>query len=434
MMESYFLDYSPHRLDSMLKKIRSKVKLEHKIVISNAFFLVILQSLQYLLPLILLPYLVRVLGIENFGLLAFVSATIAFLRGVVAYGFDLSGPQQIATNREHNSKISEIFSSIMVAKYLLVIFTFTVLCILLLTVDKFGQNWELFLLTFLIVLGDAIFPTWFFQGMEKMKFITYLRIGYKAFFVLLVILVVKKPSDLVLVPLLDGAGAILVGTIAMYIVHTKFRIAFIIPKFENIIDQFKQGWYLFLSKMTVHFYTSINILVLGLMTSNMLVGYYSVSMKIYGAIRGLVAPVNQALLPYLSKRYVKNKARYNLFVKKLNIGYFFVLVVLSILTYFFSTELIQLVSGSTVSESITVLQILSIAIVFALGGFYSILLVVKSESKLLLKITAKSMILNIVLLYPSIYFFGIIGLAFQFVIVQIFQTFLQIKYNQEIWD
>ena len=417
----------------MIKKIRSKVKAEHKTVISNAFALFILQGLQYLLPLILLPYLVRVLGIENFGLLAFASATIAFLRGVVAYGFDLSGPQQIAMNREHNSKITEIFSSIMAVKYLLVIFTFIILCVLLLTVDKFGQNWELFLLTFLVVLGDAIFPTWYFQGMEKMKFITYLRIGYKFLFVLLVIMFVKKPSDLVLVPLLDGVGAILVGIIAMYIVHTQFRIAFIIPKFENIIDQFNQGWYLFLSKMTVHFYTSINILVLGLMTSDLVVGYYSISMKIYGAIRGLLAPVNQALLPYLSKKYVQSKESYYLFVKKLNISYCFTLVILSILTYTFSQELIQLISGHVMLESITVLQILSISIVFALGGFYSILLVVKSEGKVLAKITTKSMVLNVVLLYPSIYFFGIIGLAFQFVIVQIFQATLQLKYNKEIF-
>lgn len=414
--------------------LRNKIKTEHKTVISNAFSLFVLQGLEYMLPLILLPYLVRVLGIENFGLLAFASATIAFLRGVVAYGFDLSAPQQIATNRENDSKVAEIFSSIMAVKYLLVFFTFIVLCILLLTINKFGQHWELFLLTFLIVFGDALFPTWYFQGMEKMKFITYLRIGYKSLFVLLVIVFVKEPSDLILVPLFDGLGAILAGIIAVYIVHTRFRTKFIMPKLENIIDQFKQGWHLFLSKMTVHFYTSINILVLGLMTSNMLVGYYSVSMKIYGAIRGLIAPVNQVLLPYLSKRYANNKNNYNSFVKKLNIGYLVILVVLSILTYCFSTELIQLISGGIVPESIIVLQILSIAIVFALGGFYSILLVVKSESKLLSKITAKSMVLNLLLLYPSIYFFGIIGLAFQFVIVQIFQTFLQIKYNQEIWD
>jgi len=252
--------------------LKNRIKPEHSIIIKNTMALFVLQGLEYLLPLILLPYLVRVLGIENFGLLAFASATVAFLRGIVAYGFDLSGPQQIATNRENNLKVSNIFSSIMVVKYLLVIIAFIVLCILLLTISKLGQNWELFLLTFLIVLGDALFPTWYFQGMEKMKFITYLRIGYKSLFVLSVIMFVKQPSDLTFVPLFDGIGAILVGLIAIYIVHAKFGTKFIVPKVENIVYQFKHNWSLFLSNMTVHFYTSINIFVLGLMTSNIVVG------------------------------------------------------------------------------------------------------------------------------------------------------------------
>jgi len=138
-------------------------------------------------------------------------------------------------------------------------------------------------------------------------------------------------------------------------------------------------------------------------------------------------------LPYLSRTYIKSKDSYVLLVRKINISYILILATLSILTYFFSSELIELVSGKVLPESITILHILSIAIVFALGGFYSILLVVKSENKLLLKITAKSMLLNVILLYPSIYFFGIIGLAFKFVLVKIFQAALQLKYNKEIF-
>ncbi len=417
----------------MIKKIQNKVKSEHKTVIANAFSLFILQGTNYILPLILFPYLVRVLGIENFGLLAFATATIAFFRGIVAYGFDLSGTQQIAVNQTEQRKITEIFNSILVVKAILVILSFILLVLLTALIDKIYVHWEVFLYAFLIVIGDALFPTWFFQGMEKMKLITYIRIIYKSLFVLMVIFMVKTQDDYILVPLIDGIGAILAGIAALILVKKDFNISFKFPKFYDVIFQFKNSWNIFLSQMAVHFYTSINIFVLGLLTNNQAVGYYALADKIYGAIRGLLIPVNQALFPFLSKQYIQNKLSYYKMIKKISIVYFIALVSLSVLTFIFSQNIVDLISGKNINESIGLLKIFSITILFAIGGFYSSLLIVKSKSKDLSKITFYAMILNLILLYPSIYWYGIFGLAYQFLIVQVFQTFLQVKYNKEIW-
>ncbi len=417
----------------MIKKIQNKVKSEHKTVIANAFSLFILQGTNYILPLILFPYLVRVLGIENFGLLAFATATIAFFRGIVAYGFDLSGTQQIAINQTEQRKITEIFNSILAVKAILVILSFILLVLLTALIDKIYVHWEVFLYAFLIVIGDALFPTWFFQGMEKMKLITYIRIIYKSLFVLMVILMVKTQDDYILVPLIDGIGAMLAGIAALILVKKDFNISFKFPKFYDVIFQFKNSWNIFLSLMAVHFYTSINIFVLGLLTNNQAVGYYALADKIYGAIRGLLIPVNQALFPFLSKQYIQNKLSYYKMIKKISIVYFIALVSLSVLTFIFSQNIVDLISGKNFNESIGLLKIFSITILFAIGGFYSSLLIVKSKSKDLSKITFYAMILNLMLLYPSIYWYGIFGLAYQFLIVQVFQTFLQVKYNEEIW-
>lgn len=417
----------------MIKIIRNKVKAEHKVVISNAFSLFLLQGTNYILPLILFPYLVRVLGIENFGLLAFATATVAFFRGVVAYGFDLSGTQQIAVNRKSQEKINEIFSSILVVKAILVVVSFIMLILLIMVVEKIHLQREVFLYSFLIVIGDAIFPTWFFQGMEKMKLITYIRIAYKTSFVLIVVLFVKNSDDYILVPLIDGIGAIAAGILALILVKRDFNVSCKLPKFYEVIFQFKNSWYIFVSQMAVHFYTSINIFVLGLLVNNQAVGYYALAEKIYGAIRGILDPVNQALFPFLSKKFTQNKLIYYNIVKKITIGYFIILIGLSILTFVFSQNIVELISGKNINKSIDLVKIFSITILFAIGGFYSSLLIVKFRSKDLLTITVLTMLLNLTLLYPSIYWYGIYGLAYQFLIVQLFQAYLQIKYNYEIW-
>lgn len=433
MMKSYFLNYTTHRLDSMIKKIRSNVKPEHKTVVSNAISLFILQGTNYILPLILFPYLIRVLGIENFGLLAFATATVAFLRGIVAYGFDLSGTQQIAIHKKNHFKLEEIFSSILVVKILLSVLSFLILLFLIFFVEKINLHTTVFLYTFIIVIGDALFPTWFFQGIEKMKWITYVRTIYKSLFVLCVVIIVKDPDDYILVPLFDGIGAIIAGIFALFLVKKDFDITFSLPSIENILFQFKNSWHIFLSQIAVHFYTSINIFVLGLMTNNHLVGYYSLAEKIYSAVRGLLSPVIQALFPFLSKKYIENNLSYYYLVRKFSIIYFIILIMLSILTYSFSQNIIEFVAGKYIEQSNELLRIFSITIIFAVGSFFSPLLIIKTRSNDLSKITLLSMTANLILLVPSIYFYGIYGLAYQYLIVQIFQTILQIRYNNEIW-
>lgn len=418
----------------MIGKVKAKLQIKStKVLVSNVISLFILKGSDYILPLILLPYLVRVLGIEYFGLLAFATATVSFFRGIVTYGFDLSGTQQIAVNKDNQKKIIEIFSSILIVKFILALITFIIFMFLLFFIDKFCMHWEVYLFTFLIVFGDVLFPIWYFQGIEKMRMITYLRISYKFIFVLSILLLVNEADDFMLVPLFDSIGAILTGIISLYIINKKYNISFVLPIYSEIVFQFKNGWHIFLSQISVIMYTSINTFLLGILTTNEIVGFYSLAHKVYLALRGLLSPIIQALFPYLSKEYNNNKNSYYKKARKLSIIFAIILLNISIFTYIFSSNIIHLISGKTIIESVDVLKILLFSLPFAIGSFYSALLVIKSESKTLLKVTSISMIINLILVYPSIYFYGIYGLAWQFVVVQVIQAILQIKYNFEIW-
>jgi len=419
----------------MLTKLETKLKQKDiKVVISNFFSLFILQGATYILPLILLPYLVRVLGVENFGILAFATASVSFFRAVVAYGFELSGTQQISIERDNIDKVSKIFSSILIVKFILSCLSFLVFSLILMFVDKFNMNWQVYLFTFFIVFGDVLFPIWYFQGIEKMKMITYIRVSYKIVFILAVILLIKEQSDYLYVPLLDSIGALAAGIFSLYYIYKKHNVYFFIPEISEIVFQFKNGWHIFISRIAVILYTSINIFVLGIMTNNVAVGYYAIAEKIYMAIRSLFGPIIQALFPYLVKKYKENKEKYYVLVKKLSLVYFLSLLVFAILTYIFSPFLVDLISGKEIKESVEVLKILSIGIVFAIGGFYSNLLIIKSKGMLLSKITLMTMILNLIIVIPAIYFYGIYGLACQFVFIQFFQAILQIKFNYEVWS
>lgn len=419
----------------LIKKIRNKINSGNtNKILKNVFSLFILQGSNYILPLVLLPYLIRTLGIEYFGLLAFATATVNILRGIVSYGFDLSATKEISQNSDNKEKLRELFNSVILAKFLLSILTLFLLIILVSYFDKFNVHYEIFLITFILVFGDILFPIWFFQGIEKMKFITYIRVGYKIIFVSLVLILVNNPEDFWLVPLIDGIGSILAGLFSLYIINKNHQIYFSTINFPKAINQLKEGWHIFISKFAVILYSTINTFLLGILSTNENVGYYSIVEKIYLALRGGLSPLTQAIFPYLSKIYKQNKYNFYKIVRKISIFYFILIFIISISMYFFSTHIIGLILGEYNYQTIEIFKIFSFTFFFSIGGLYSLLLIIKNQGSLLSKITMKLVIINIILVYPVIYYWNIFGLAYLFMFIQILQFIMQINYNKEFFS
>lgn len=405
---------------------------EHVRVLKNIISLLFLQGSNYIVPLLVLPYLVIVLGIEQFGLYSFVLGVISIFRAFASYGFDVTATKDIARNRDDSAALRDIFSDVMIAKFFLLLMSFSVLTILFFTVERIGSQYSLYILAFLLIVGDFIFPTWLFYGLEKMSVVTYLKVIYKIVFSVLVFIYVKNSDDLWLVLMLDGIGAVISGILSLiyacrlYSLHPRWT------SYQSVFKQFKGGIHVFFSSMSVIMYSTINTVVIGFMLNNVAVGYFSVAEKIYSAMRGMLNPVIQALLPYMSRLYIDKSAYYK-FVRKLCAIFFMALCSVSFITYIFSEFFLDLLMEDGVSEAIKLLRIFSVSLIFAIGGLFSNMLVIKGRGALLSKLTFISMVINLSFIYPAVFYFDVTGAAVVFLIVQVVQALFQLYYNREIF-
>ena len=294
---------------------------DKKRLLSNFFSLSVLQGLNMILPLITLPYLIRVLGIEKFGLVNFSLSIIMYFNILVSFGFDLSATREISVYRDNTKKISEIFFSVMAIKFFLVIVSFICLSILIIFVDTFSKYAMLYFATFGIVIGNLVFPSWFFQGMERMKYITYINAISKISFTILIFVLVHGSSDFIYVPILNSLGVIFGGIYSLWLIFKLFDIVLVLPTTQMISKQFVDSFHFFLSRVANNGSRYFAITVIGLYFGNKIVGYYSMIEKLFNAFMSLGGVISQTIYPYMSR--TKNI----IFFKKI----FYVIIILSII-------------------------------------------------------------------------------------------------------
>ena len=397
---------------------------EYKRILENMISLTGLQFASYILPLITLPYLTLVLGPEKFGLTQYAISLITYFQFFTDYGFNLSATRELAICRDDNQKISQIFSSVMFIKLCLCILSFIILLLIVMFIPKFNEDSYVYILTFGMVIGYMLFPTWLFQGLEYMRYTSILNIIGKIVFTVLIFIFIHDTTDYMLVPLINSLGYILVGILGIYIALTKFNIKITIPSIRDIKYHLREGWYVFISTIAINMYTTTNTFLLGLLTNNTLVGYYSIAEKIILAVNGLLNPISQALYPFIS-RTVKtdDKTRSIEFIRKITKIMTLVGIVLSAGLFIFAKPIILLLFGQSYVNSVIILQIISIVpLAVSLSTVFGVETMLTFNYKAFTSIVMIGGIIDIVLGIILITLMKEIGIAISFATTEIFIT------------
>jgi len=393
-------------------------------ILSNFFSLSVLQFASYLVPVITLPYLVRVLGPSRYGLVELARAVSMYFVILTDYGFNLSATQAISVHRDDPRKVSEIFSAVMVLKLALAVFSLVILAGIVLGIPKLRMEWPVYFMAFGAVVGQCLFPIWLFQGLERMKYIAVLTVAAKLLVAVCIFLFIRHSDHYLYVPGLQSAGFLLMGLAGLVMALRDFPIRFQIPSLAVLKRELTSGWHLFLSRMATTLYTTSNTVILGLFTTNTFVAYYAAGEKIVRAIQGLQVPLSQAIFPHIGKLASESKATALAFAAKVGKLVSVVTLILSVGLFVGAPQITRIILGEQFVASVAVVRILSfLPFIVGLSNILGVQIMVNFGLKrALTRILGVAVLIDILLAFILVVPLHHIGVSIALLVAEVFVT------------
>ena len=349
-------------------------------VLKNMTWLGVLQFANYLIPLLIIPYIVRVLGVDLFGKVSYAQNIISYLMIIVNYGFEYSATQEIAINNDDKTKLRSIFWTVIQFKTLLLLLTLLIWGILCFCFSKVEEDKLLYFYGMLVNVGIVLFPTWFFQGIEKMSKMTIFNFLIKALGAVFIVLLIHTSADYRIYLLIPSISYIIIGVIAFYYVIKKYEL-YPIHK-ETLLKKqvVRKGFPIFLNNIFGTLYTVAGMTILGFYISDHQLGIYSGAYKIIIAVIMLTSiPISIALFPVMSRKFNESIKDGLLFFRKSLIWVCGFALICSLSIFILSPIIVHILLGKGFEESIPLLRLFSFlpflvitASMFTVQGMYGL--------------------------------------------------------------
>ena len=290
----------------------SKIKVlfnNNKIVIENYFFMTFLQVLNSLFYLIIYPYLIRTLGVENYGLYVFATSISMYFVTFVAFGFEMPALNSIVLNQNNDKVKSYILSCVFTAKIYLEVLSLIVFVLLITLIPFLNKNWIIFSICFSNTLTGILFPTWYFQGIQNMRIVTLIQLSFKITSLIFIFIFVKSANDLCLFVLIVNStnigGAVVAFSIIQF-VH-KIKIQFVV--FSQLKKWFVDAMPFFWTVAAGTVKSQSITLITGGFFSLSDVAIYDLAYKIISIPSTLLTSINSALFPKMNANLKTEKVR-----------------------------------------------------------------------------------------------------------------------------
>jgi len=387
-------------------------------VLRNFASLSVLHAANYAVPLVTVPYLTRTLGAAGFGDLAIAQAITQYLVILVDFGFNLSSSRLVALHRGEPQKLAAVFWSTLFAKAVLVAASIVILCVCSIVpglAHMRGAIWA----NSLAVWGTWLFPSWLFQGLDRMTTISLINFLARVSSIPLVFLYVKSPDDLSVAALVLGLPALLAGVVGL-MTALKLGVGGTgMTGMPLVPERLREGWPLFLSMAGASLYSASNVILLRLVAPPPVVGYFAGADKIRVAVVGLIPQMTNAFFPTAVSAPHRSGGK---LIQEFRAYWIQIALGVAIFLFLFSGAgvIVPLALGHSMEQSIPILRMLSfLALVIPFNHILGIsVLVARGHGKQFSRALLAGGATNFILLPLLAARFGVMGAAVALILVE----------------
>lgn len=349
-------------------------------IFKNMASLGLLQIANYVIPLLIIPFVVRALGSEYFGRASYAQNIVFYLTIIVNFGFEYSATQDIALNKDNHRRTREIFWAIIKFKLLLLAASFVILLGVIVAAPRISDDFTLYIYAALINIGFAICPTWFFQGMEEMEKLAIANVIVKLLGAALIIVFIRDYNDYRLYILLLSLAQIAVGAGSCLYVIQHYRLHYTQTDSDTLKHVVLHSFPIFLNNLFATLYTTSGMTVLGIYATDAEVGVYAGVYKIISAIVTLSCmPISFAIFPMLSRKFKESQESGWGVYKRCTLYSSLFGAATSLITFATAPLVVSLFLGSEFASATPLLRLLSpipflviVSTMFTIQGLYGI--------------------------------------------------------------
>jgi O-antigen/teichoic acid export membrane protein len=327
----------------------------------NFTYSIILNLSTYVASLITFPYVSRVFNAELLGTVTFINQVIQYFMLFSMAGVMTIGTREIANCGGNRDKRSETYSSMLGLSVLITIVVILIYIFAVFFVPYFSKYKALFMIGSANIIFTTLQIEWLYRGIENFKYITIRNIAIRILYVIAIFLLIKDKDDFICYYILTIAVVVINAVINL--TYSRTFVSFIFSW-----KLYKEKWRKLFKSFAIigangimnSFYSTFNVVYLGIVCSKKDVGYYYVSNNIMSLCLGVISAFTLVMLPRMSSLTgEKNKNEFDRLLDKSFIAVFSTCIPLSIIILCYASNIVQLLSGNGYEPAILPLRIIA---------------------------------------------------------------------------
>ena len=366
-----------------------------KSLLKNSIFLAGYKLLAILFPLITSMYVSRILNAEGVGKVALAQNIVSYFVVFANLGIPTYGTREIAKASNNQKKCNKVFSELFIINLISTSICLAMYYFAILGFESFENDLKLYLVVSITLILNIFNVDWFYQGKEEYVYITVRSFIVKVVSLLALFIFVKDIDDYIIYALINCL-AVAVNYI-FNVINLRKYVKLTIKNLD-LKHHLRFILILFSTSLAVELYTQLDTTMLGFISGNEEVGYYSYAIKLIKIVTSIITAVSTILLPRLSYCHVNHLMDEfkDLCNKALKVVVTFSIPA-TIGIVFVADGMVRILFGNEFIPSIGILRILSpLIVILAVGNlFVSLILVAINKEKHLFYTTLMGAISNI---------------------------------------